>query len=97
VRIPEGRIHEIPARLEALEGRAEQMGHRARTAWEDWFSAEVIFHRVVEWCLDLRARRVAPENLSRRLAALTVLAPFQLRRYVGTKTRSVRRRLGLTQ
>jgi len=30
------------------------MGHLARKAWEEWFSQEAGFHRIVEWCLHLK-------------------------------------------
>ncbi len=93
VRIPQNEIHTIPDRLAALEDRAEEMGRRARNAWDEWFAADVIFHRTVEWCLDMKRRRVVPEALSRRLTTATLAMPFHLRRYVGVKTRSLRRTL----
>lgn len=96
VRIPQTAVQTIPSRLEALEDEAEDMGHRARRAWETWFAADVIFHRTVEWCLDMQRQRSIPESLSRRLAGLSLLMPFHLRRYTGTKTRSLRRSLSLS-
>lgn len=97
LRVPQNEVHTIPSRLEALEDEAEAMGRRARTAWDDWFAADVIFHRTVEWCLDMQRRRVVPEGLSRRLTGLSLLTPFHLRRYAGTKTRSLRASMGLTR
>jgi hypothetical protein len=51
VRVAESEAGEIPAMLEALEGQAPAMGERAREVWDEWFAADVLFHRVVEWCL----------------------------------------------
>jgi hypothetical protein len=93
VRIPQDEVHTIPDRLAAIEDRAEEMGRRAREAWEKWFAADVIFHRTVEWCLDMKRQRVLPEVLSRRLTTATLAMPFHLRRYVGVKTRSLRHTL----
>lgn len=90
VRIPEREVETIPDRLAALEDQAEAMGHRAREAWENWFAADVIFHRTVEWCLDMKAQRRLPESLSLRLTMASLLMPFHLRRYTGELTRSLR-------
>lgn len=57
LRIPESDVGHIPSILEDHEHRAAAMGRRARAAWETWFSPEVTFHRVVEWCLDVHERR----------------------------------------
>lgn len=96
LRVSQDEVHTIPARLEALESRAEEMGRRARAAWTSWFAADVIFHRTVEWCLDLQRRRVLPEGISRRLTGLSFLMPFHLRRYAEIKTVPLRRSMGLS-
>ena len=58
IRVPESEASRIPRILEEHAGRAAEMGARARTEWENWFSEKVRFHRVVESCLDIcRARR----------------------------------------
>jgi hypothetical protein len=67
VRVPEREIESIPARLEQLEHDWVEMGRRARLEWERWFSPEVLFHRMVETCLELKARRRLPEWLRQRL------------------------------
>ena len=84
-RVAEKDIKAIPELLEKEEHRAEEMGLLARQAWEDWFSEEVTFHRVVEWCLDLKASRRIPESVAQRVVWLKLLMPFHLRRYVGTR------------
>ena len=57
IRVPEKNVSAIPAILEQQAGRAAEMGLRARSEWEKWFSEKVRFHRVVELCLDIRQKR----------------------------------------
>lgn len=87
LRIAEKDIPRVPQILERHEHRAEEMGLRARTAWEEWFSEEVSFHRVVEWCLDMLEERSVPETTAQRLIWLKLLTPFHLRRYLSTRVR----------
>jgi len=63
LRIAERDADRIPALLERQEQRARAMGERARQAWEQWFSDEVSFHRLVEWCDAIRRTRLLPERL----------------------------------
>jgi hypothetical protein len=65
IRVDESDISTIPALLEKHADRAIVMGSRARLVWENWFSKEATFHRVVEWCLDIKRERSLPEWLSR--------------------------------
>lgn len=78
LRVPEAELGTVPDRIEALAGRADAMGARARAAWEDWFSEEVTFHRVVETCLGLRRARRLPERVA-RWKAVRHLADPELR------------------
>lgn len=57
LRVPEAQIGELAAILEREEPRAAVMGANARRAWEEWFSPEVLFHRIVESCRDLAETR----------------------------------------
>jgi len=75
LRVPERRVAELPEILREAAPRAGEMGRLARGAWEDWFSEEVTFHRLVETCLRLRDRRRLPERLARVPAALQILRP----------------------
>ena len=75
LRVPERRVAELPALLAAAAPRAAGMGRLAREAWEEWFSEEVTFHRLVESCLAIQARRRLPERLARLPVALQVLRP----------------------
>ena len=63
--VNEADIAGIPARLEALAPRAVEMGQAARAVYEDWFSPEVSFHRIAEWCRGIDEAR---SPLARRFA-----------------------------
>ena len=84
-------FNRLPALLEKLEPEAVKMGRLARTEWERWFSDDVLFHQLVELCLDIRAKRKLPESLSRWPAYLQFLAPFHFRRAVGRAYRALRK------
>ncbi len=58
VRIKESEVAVIPEVLERYESEAELMGRQARTAWDEWFSKETVFHRIIEWCLRIQERTV---------------------------------------
>jgi hypothetical protein len=94
IRIKESEFAQIPSLLEQRESEAVAMGELARKQWEEWFSDEVAFHRLVESCLDIRRKRRVPENLARWPVYLQFLRPFHLRRILGEKYRSVRRAIG---
>jgi Exostosin family len=63
--VREAEVEQVPHLLERLEGNAAAMGMAARRTWEDWFGPNVVFHRIVEWCLELLAERWVPERLAR--------------------------------
>jgi hypothetical protein len=90
LRVRERDFTRLPALLEKSEPEAVRMGGLARTEWERWFSEEVLFHQLVELCLDIRAKRKLPESLSRWGAYLQFLEPFHFRRILGTIYRSLR-------
>jgi hypothetical protein len=94
IRINESKFAEIPSLLEQRELDAVGMGELAREEWEQWFSDEVVFHRLVESCLDIRRKRRIPESIARWPAYLQCLRPFHVRRILGEKYRLVRRTIG---
>lgn len=94
IRIKESEFVQIPSFLEQREPEAVEMGELARKAWEEWFSDEVVFHRLVESCLDIRRERRVPESLARWPAYLQFLRPFHIRRILGEKYRSIWRTIG---
>ncbi len=85
IRVREEKFAEVPDLLEAQEGQAVAMGKLARAQWEDWFSEEAAFHRLVDWCLELQAHRRLPESVTRWLVYLHYLRPFHFRRLVRRK------------
>jgi hypothetical protein len=90
IRIPEHQVEAIPRILEEREADAVRMGEQARAEWDKWFSEEVVFHYLVELCLDIQKRRRIPESLARWPAFLQFLEPFHLRHVVGPKYRRLR-------
>jgi hypothetical protein len=90
IRVREKDFARIPQLLEEREGEAVAMGSLARREWEQWFSDEVLFHRLVELCLDIKARRKIPEAIGRWPVYLHYLEPFQLRRKLGVAYRALR-------
>ena len=84
VRIPEAELHTLPARLAARADEAESMGRRARSAWEDWFSAESAFHRCTEACLDMKSAREWPFGAYRLAAFAQLIRPLHFRALLRT-------------
>jgi hypothetical protein len=72
---------------------AVPMGLRARREWEEWFSDHVAFHRVVEYCLALKQRRVLPEAIARWPVYGQLLRPFHFRRMLRRKYEELRGRV----
>jgi exostosin family protein len=96
IQVREEDFAHIPNLLEQREAEAVEMGQRAREAWEEWFSEEVLFHRLVELCLDIKAKRIVPETLGRWSAYLHLLQPFHLRRKAGGIYRFLREIMGIS-
>lgn len=92
VRVPEADFSRIPELLEELEPKAVEMGMLARAQWEEWFSERVCFHRVAEWCLDIKKHRRLPEMLARFLPFIQYLRPFHFRHLLRTKYHAWRKR-----
>jgi hypothetical protein len=93
IQLPEQEFARIPQLLEEREAEAVQMGERARQEWDRWFSDEVLFHHLVELCLDIKQKRKVPEAIGRWAAYLHYLQPFHLRRILGTGYRALREAL----
>ena len=85
IRIPEKDFALVPKLLEARETQAVQMGLLARAQWEEWFSEQVCFHRVVEWCLHIKRRRRLPERWARFTPYIQYLRPFHFRHFFRTR------------
>ncbi len=65
IQIPEQEARNIPGILEEKEAAAGVMGLRARAEWEAYFAPDIVFHRAVELCLEIRHSRKLPEFLDR--------------------------------
>lgn len=49
IRLSETRIHELPEIIKAYEPDSFKMGNLAREAWENWFSPDVIYVRMLNY------------------------------------------------
>lgn len=85
LRVPEADYARIPALLERYESKAVEMGMLARAQWEEWFSEPVCFHRVVEWCLQIKRDRKIPEKIAHFIPFIQYLRPFHFRHLLRTK------------
>jgi hypothetical protein len=90
IQVREADFARVPVLLEQRENEAVEMGDRARAAWSEWFSQEVLFHRLVELCLDIKANRKIPESVARWSAFSHYLQPFHIRRLAGSSYRFLR-------
>ena len=89
IRVQESDWANVPLMLEEREHEAVAMGQLARAQWDEWFSDEVAFHRVIESCLAIKLRRRLPESLARWPVYLQFLRRFHLRRIVGARLRAL--------
>jgi hypothetical protein len=78
IRVRQKDVAQIPGILERYESKAATMGRLARTAWEEWFSQETGFHRIVEWCLHLKRYRHSHAT-SDFVPYIQLLRPFFVR------------------
>jgi hypothetical protein len=92
LRVAEKDFRRIPELLEEREHMAVPMGQLARREWEEWFSEEVAFHRVVESCLEIKRRRRVPESLARWPVYLQLARPFHFQRLLRRKWEALRGR-----
>jgi hypothetical protein len=84
IRVAERDIPAIPRMLEEREGEALEMGKKARSEWERWFSPEAVFPTVVNWCLEMKNARRIPETIARLPCFLQLARPYFFRQYVRT-------------
>jgi hypothetical protein len=85
LRVRERDFAQIPALLKKHESDAVRMGLLARATWEEWFSDEVAFHRVVEWCLSIKRRHRISEKWARLPMYIQFFRPFHFRHLLRTK------------
>jgi hypothetical protein len=96
IRVNQNHVAQIPDILERYEPSAATMGRLARTAWEEWFSQEAAFHRIVEWCLHLKRYR-HNHVISDVVPYIQLLRPFFVRHVLlpEIKKESLRRLVSL--
>lgn len=82
LRVRERDVEAIPRLLEATAERAPEMGRRARTAWERWFSPTVAFQTLAAKATQLASTAWSIEWPSRKLATIQTLRWHSLRHYV---------------
>ncbi|MFD1467613.1 exostosin family protein [Hymenobacter caeli] len=79
LRLAEKDIPNIISLLKENEGRAKQMGERARQQWELFFGPEVIFHYIADQCMRMKAEQKTSPYFSRWLHEFERLRPIQMR------------------
>jgi hypothetical protein len=82
IRVPEADIESIPVVLARREEDAPDLARAAKAAWDEWFAADVVFHRIVEWCLAIKRDRRLPAKLQSRLNYLQLARPFFFRHWL---------------
>ena len=82
IRVREKDLRHVPSILEEREADAEALSVRAREVWDDWFSMEAFFHRTVDWCVELQARRRLGERYARHVMLAAFLRPFNIRNFL---------------
>jgi hypothetical protein len=81
--LPQRAIHNIPEILRDRERDAYAMSVAARTTWVEWFSKEVLFDRLVDWCLEIQSNGRYADGWSRwRVLPHLLSSRDQLRRCV---------------
>ncbi len=87
--IPQRQVDSIPRRLEQLEPRAAEMGRAAAAVYDQWYSPQRFFTRVVDMCLELQSnRRPGPWH-----ARFRTLNQLRQQPYFGNLQRMVRSRI----
>ena len=89
IQVPEQDAGSVPRLLEEKEAEATEMGLRARAEWEKYYSPDIVFHRVVEMCLELQKSRRLPEALDRFSLLPQLFRPRVIREFA----RAVRQHL----
>ena len=78
VTVRERDVQQIPRMLLEIESNAADMGKQARQVYQDWFSREATYHRVAEWCLEIKNSRRIPERILRHGVTAAMLRPSYL-------------------
>jgi hypothetical protein len=87
--VSEAQAQGIPRLLEEHEHLAPAMGQQARREWENFFSREVAFHRVVEWCLAIKAQQPDGFDLGALCVWPHLLRPFFFRHWLLNRAKTL--------
>ncbi len=77
--VRESDVGELPDLLRRNEHRAEEMASEALRVHNDWFAADVSFHRVVEWSIDILSESGSSEAISHRKRMRRSYSYFKLK------------------
>lgn len=66
IRLRETDAPRIPVLLEAAEPDFPRLSAMAKETWEDYFKNNILFHRMIELCLDIKRTRLFPERIARK-------------------------------
>lgn len=73
---------QTPRILAEREADAPEMGREAQRQWQEWYAPEVLFHRAVESCRDIkREQRLWPGPVASWMAGAQNLRPTLLRHW----------------
>ncbi len=86
IRIDEKNIGSIPGILKENEYRFKEMGLKARSEWEKWFSDENFFHNSVEACLRLMETK---NNYHIYKFYAQLFRPFHIARAIKSKAKNL--------
>jgi len=64
LRVPESQVDRVASIVQSRESEFDAMARNARSAWEQWFAPDVLFHRMIENCGDILTS-LAGRRLSR--------------------------------
>ncbi|MBT8039557.1 MAG: glycosyltransferase family 47 protein, partial [Gammaproteobacteria bacterium] len=87
LQIREADVLRIPEVLSKLRPLACSMCAKSREAWEQWFSPDSYFHRVVQWCGDIRQHQVIPGGLRKIVMTPVIFHPEYFRSFLLSRIR----------
>jgi len=62
IRVKESQVKHVASIVESYESAFESMSQAARSAWEQWFAPDVIFHRMIESCAEILSNHTGRET-----------------------------------
>lgn len=81
IRVAEADVSSIPEILEGREADSIELARGALDVWNNWFSSEVLFHRTIEWCVEIRESRSIPARMRSIMYYPQLLRPRYFRHW----------------